>query len=112
MNWLYKLCNLIYERKQIRIKFEASSRISLEYRLWNFSAFETVALGIGIAMNHFENISMVCNVDALEATLKQIDRVNQTIFCVGLLQLRQFSARIGYFLGVFILVNVKVTRPL
>ena len=75
---------------------ENFSLITLEYRVWSFSAFKTLALGNGISKIDFENIIMVSNVDIPETTLKQIDKINHTIFenCVGLLQLCQLSAQI------------------
>ena len=73
-----------------------SSLIALEYRVWSFGAFKTLALGIGVSKIHFENVIVVSNVDVPETTLKQIDEINHRIFenCVGLLQLRQISAQI------------------
>ena len=96
MKWLHELSILIYEREQIRIKIEIFSLKTLEHRGWSFSTFKTLALGIGIAKIHLENVIMVSNGDVAETTLKQIDKTNHTVFenCLGLLQLRQFSAQI------------------
>ena len=95
MNWLHKLRILIYERKQIRIKFEIFSLIALEYTVWSLCSFKTLALGIGVSNIHFDNIISVSSVDVPETTLKQIDKINHRLFenWVGLLQLRQFSAQ-------------------